>query len=552
MASALKRALILETKQPAKANKAELEVNLAKDKSRTQRNNNNSKQSNKQGGKNDFNGKRNNTKSKVNSRICSHCGWRNHTSNACKYAQSRCNSCGNVGHLASVCRSENNKTINYVSDSDESNEIDHFNNFIFYVSPTGPTEVYSLTIKIDGVDVRMTCDTGAPCIMIPISLYNKLKGNKCLNSCSVPYVSYNGDTIKLLGEYNAIVSYQGIKRKLAVVVANSDNPALLGRSFLRANNFELTQVNLVVNEQNYAVIIEQIKSEYSEIFNGRLGKYVNHQISLQISDNAKPVFFKPRTIPLAWKDKVEKQLRELIKQDILEPIDNSDWGTPLVPILKPNGELRICGDYKVTLNKYLVDFRYPLPRIDEIFASLQGCEIFIKLDMSSAYNQLVLDEKSQLLCSWSTHIGTLKVKCLPFGIKVAAPIFQKTMESLFCKISHVVVYQDDITIAGKNFQEHLATLKSVLNKLKSSGLTLNLKKCEFFKTKISYLGFTIDKTGLTKNNDRVTSVSKSPPPTDIRELRAFIGMANYYSKFISNFAHKMAPFYMVEKLPNCV
>ncbi|XP_037959298.1 uncharacterized protein LOC119688701 [Teleopsis dalmanni] len=95
----------------------------------------------------------------------------------------------------------------------------------------------------------------------------------------------------------------------------------------------------------------------------------------------KPVFFKPRLVLLAWKSKIESNLRELIGKDILEPISSAEWGTPLVPILKPNGEIRICGDYKVTINRHLSDFNSPLTRIDKIFASLQGGELFSKLDL---------------------------------------------------------------------------------------------------------------------------------------------------------------------------
>lgn len=190
-----------------------------------------------------------------------------------------------------------------------------------------------------------------------------------------------------------------------------------------------------------------------------------------------------------------------------------------------------------------MDFKYPLPRIDEIFASLEGGKIFTKLDLSNAYNQLVLDESSQLLCAWSTHIGTLKVKRLPFGVKTAAAIFQKTMENLLRDIPYVVVYQDDITVTGRNMQEHLKTLKLVLQKLQSSGLKLNISKSVFFQSEISYLGFNIDKNGLRKNNERISSVISAPIPSNVSELRAFVGMANYYSKFIDNFAQIMSPLY---------
>jgi len=206
------------------------------------------------------------------------------------------------------------------------------------------------------------------------------------------------------------------------------------------------------------------------VFNNELGSYKCAKVSLSISDSFKPKFFKSRSLPIAWKHKVENQLTKLIQDGILEQVDHSEWGTPLVPILKPNGELRLCGDYKVTINKHLTDFHYPLPRIDEIFTSLQGGCLFTKLDHANAYNQLLLDEKSQLLCTWSTNIGTFKIKRFPFGIKTAAAIFQKAMESHLREMPGVVVYQDDITVTGKDMNDHIKNLQSVLNKLQNTGL----------------------------------------------------------------------------------
>ncbi|XP_054732479.1 uncharacterized protein LOC129240599 [Anastrepha obliqua] len=281
--------------------------------------------------------------------------------------------------------------------------------------------------------------------------------------------------LTVVGEYDASITFKGNTKTVVVVVVDSANPPLLGRTFLRSFNFELLQINNINFENNNAAVVEQLKIEFAEVFEDKLGEFKNSQICLKVVENATPVFCKPRPLPLAWKAKVEKQLRDLISSGVLEPVDNSDWGTPLVPVLKPNGDLRICGDYKITINKFLEDFKYPLPRIDEIFASLEGGEIFTKLDLSNAYNQLILDDESQLLCAWSTHIGTLKVKRLPFGVKTAAAIFQKTMESLLRNIPFVVVYQDDITVTGKTMQSHIKTLRLVLQKLQNAGLKLNIK-----------------------------------------------------------------------------
>lgn len=139
------------------------------------------------------------------------------------------------------------------------------------------------------------------------------------------------------------------------------------------------------------------------------------------------------------------------------------------------------------------------------------------------------------------------MKRLPFGVKTTAAIFQKTMESLISQFAKVFCYQDDIVVTGDNIAEHLSTLRKVLAKLQEAGLRLNVDKCKFFQTKISYLGFDVDKDGLRKNQERTKSVVDSPQATNVSELRAFIGMVNHHSKFIPNFAQRMTSLYNLLK-----
>lgn len=553
LSDALKKALIMESKISSREdNTCDVSVNYIK---KTVHNTRWSKNRNVNTERNisERNGNKNNNNNysgSKNYRIkCIHCGWTNHKSNMCKFKSSSCHNCGKIGHLSTVCR--NKKSINFINNSNNLNNNlnnnfnDHFDFSICSVSSSSNANMYSLPVEIDGVYMTIACDTGSPCTLMPISLFKKHFYFKKLKKCKIPYLDYSGGKIEVIGEYTASIKYKDIKKQINIVVTNTENPPLIGRKLLREFNFKLTQINSIKINEKYSIIIEQIKSEFTQVFSDELGSYNVTKISLPICENAKPVFLKPRSVPFAWKNKIEKQLRDLIQKDVLEPVDNSDWGTPLVPILKPNGDIRICGDYKVTINKFLMDFKYPLPRIEEIFASLEGGELFTKLDLSNAYNQLMLDEKSQLLCTWSTQIGTLKMKRLPFGVKPAAAIFQKTMENLLRGIPYVVVYQDDITISGKNFEQHIQTLKSVLNKLQSSGLKLNLRKCAFFQNEISYLGFKIDKYGLSKTDERISSILKAPEPKNISEVRAIIGMVNYYSKFVDKFAKKMSPLYQL-------
>lgn len=159
-----------------------------------------------------------------------------------------------------------------------------------------------------------------------------------------------------------------------------------------------------------------------------------------------------------------------------------------MPILKADGNIRICADYKVTVNRYLVDNKHPLPLVDEIFNALQGGCSFSKLDLESAYNQFELYEASRKLVAWSTHKGVYLVNRLPFGIKPATGIFQADLEKLLLGISGVVNFLDDIVVTGISKEDHLSNLNMVFERLSDADLKLRKDKCQFFKEEITFLG----------------------------------------------------------------
>lgn len=244
---------------------------------------------------------------------------------------------------------------------------------------------------MNGIRLSVLCDTGAPCSLISFHTFDKYFDRRVLKSCNTPFTGYGGDPLKIIGEFQTFVIYDGQRIQGKFIVTESDRPTLLGRDFLRGLGFELVRMNNRGNDITshsvnhifaYSEVIEQIKNEFHEVFKSDLGKYNVTTIKLPIQKEVTPIFCKPRPVPLAWRENIEKQLNDLVSKGVLIPVDNSEWGTPLVPLMKPSGELRICGDYKVTINRFLTDFKYPLPRIDQIFASMQGGVIFTKLDMS--------------------------------------------------------------------------------------------------------------------------------------------------------------------------
>ena len=204
----------------------------------------------------------------------------------------------------------------------------------------------------------------------------------------------------------------------------------------------------------------------------------------------------------------------------------------MVPVLKSDGSLRLCGDYKVTVNSVANVESYPLPRINDLLASLTGGKVFSKLDLSHAYLQLPLDEKSKEYVTITTHKGLFRYNRMPFGVASAPAIFQRTMERILQGIPHVHVYIDDILVADSTEKEHLVTLEKVMSRLGECGIKLKRTKCKFMLPSVEYLGYHISGEGISPTKEKRRAIVDAPVPEDISQLKSFLGLVNYYAKFL--------------------
>lgn len=161
---------------------------------------------------------------------------------------------------------------------------------------------------------------------------------------------------------------------------------------------------------------------------------------------------------------MDAELDRLEKAGIITPVKHSEWAAPIVPVVKTDKTIRLCGDYKLTLNQAAMTETYPLPRIDELMATLSGGTVFSKTDLASAYQQVFLEEESKQLLTINTHRGLYVYNRLPFGVSSAPSIFQRIMENLL-KDLDVVVYLDDLLVTGRTEQEHLQRLQAVLQSM---------------------------------------------------------------------------------------
>jgi len=281
--------------------------------------------------------------------------------------------------------------------------------------------------------------------------------------------------------------------------------------------------------------------QYPSLFSDSLGKLKGHTVSIDIEPGAKPRFCKARPVPFALKERVEMELNRLESTGVIYPVTFSKWAAPIVPVVKSSGDIRICGDYKTTVNQVATPDKYPLPRVDELFAEMSGGSYFTKLDLSHAYQQLVLDNDSQELVTINTHKGLYRYSRLPFGVSAAPAIFQRTMDSMLADIPSVVAFLDDVLITGSTEAEHWANVAAVLTKFEEAGLRLKMDKCVFGVREVIYLGHCISSNGIQPTSDKVDAVVRAPVPHTVTELKSYLGLINYYAKFLPKLSSTLAP-----------
>jgi hypothetical protein len=211
--------------------------------------------------------------------------------------------------------------------------------------------------------------------------------------------------------------------------------------------------------------LKDILARRDEVFKDEIGCVKGIKAKLHLKQDAVPKFVKARPVAIALRPKVEQELDKLEKQNILTPVQVSDWASPVVPVLKKDGMVRICGDFKVTLNSCLQVDQYPMPKIDDIFANLAGGQKFSKIDLRQAYLQLPMDEESMKLLTINTHKGLYQFTRLPFGVASSPAIWQRTIDQILQGLECVQCILDDMIVTGKTEQEHLKNLDNVLSRM---------------------------------------------------------------------------------------
>ena len=420
---------------------------------------------------------------------CYRCGGP-HSSARCCFKEASCHLCKKTGHIAKMCCSsqtssqkqtakqeatspqqknyrQNNSTHQVERGRSSSPEDLTDNPYELFNLQGTSGKPYSIKIQVNQTELQMEIDTGAALSLISEKTFKtqwSSKNQPKLNSSKVKLQTYTKERIDVLGSITVEVTYKGQNKSLPLLVVGGEGPSLLGRDWLTELKLDWRELYLI----HKSLFLQEILKNHAPVFKEELGEARGITAKLHVNDNVKPCFYRARAVPHVLKVKVEYALQQLMDQKVIEPVSMSDWAAPIVPVLKPDGSIRICGDYKITINKAAKQDVYPLPRVEDLFAILAGGKSFTKLDLAHAYTQIPLDESSKQYVTITTHKGLFRYNQLPFGVSAAPSIFQRIMEGLLQGIPHVSIYLDDILVTGTSEAVHLAIINKGSQLLKRS------------------------------------------------------------------------------------
>ncbi|XP_040360123.1 uncharacterized protein K02A2.6-like [Ixodes scapularis] len=467
-----------------------------------------------------FNFRKTDKGSRVQANLCGRCENAAHGTETCRFMNMKCFQCGKKGHAVRMCRTETKKQAKACAihgneaSSDESDMSLQLLTLKSYLS-TDEQLVAPVRRKFcwGGADIVMEVDTGSPVCVISRDVYDrhchgwpKMERSRLKLSC------YLGK-LPVAGKLTLAVKYCDQEVTATLTILDCAGPRLCGRDLIQKLNCLGTPVLKLTaaTETAQDVELKELLSEYEELFGDGLGLLKGPPAHLYVKEGTAPKFFKARPLPYAMRDKVSNELDRLVENGVISAVPHADWATPIVPVLKKDGTIRICGDIKLTVNSACCTEQYPLPVIDDLFAALNGGDRYSTLDLRDAYNQVPLDDESKKLTVINTHRGLFCFNRLPFGFSSAPAIFQRKMESLLRGIHDVQAYLDDVIVSERR-KEDRSVLKQVLQRFKENGVKLHRGKCNFWQDEVCYLGHRINKDGLHPTEKNLAAIMEARSP----------------------------------------
>ena len=492
-------------------------------------------------------------------RVCYRCDGRGHDSDKCWYKTSTCQFCNVKGHIAKACRKRKQTEQKGGQKSNASkpptgkqlqkprahqtHQVEEDEEVSLICTLPEKSGSPKVQVEVAGTLLTMDVDTGASMTVIPTHIFSQFLTHVKLHTSKVKLQTYSGEALTVKGEAFVPIRYGNqTAREKMVVVEVKNKPAVLGRNWLVHLRLDWQNLFKVEGEtdtrrtqdMDYAV-------KYPKLFEKGIGTLNGYEANVTLKPNAVPRFHRPRPVPYALQKKVDNELDRLQQEGILRPVDRSEWASPIVVVRKADGSVRVCGDYKVSINPYVETERYPMPNPQDLFSTLAGGKVFTRLDMKQAYQQMRVSPDAQACLTINTSKGLFVYTRMPFGTTSAPAIWQKAMDEILAGIPGCICYLDDILMVGGSQEEHDQRLDTVLDRLSKRGVRLQKEKCLFSAPEVEYLGHVVSEKGLRPIESKYRAIRDAPQPQNLTQLKSYLGLLNYYSRVLPNISTTLQP-----------
>lgn len=479
--------------------------------------------------------------------LCSRCGSDKHKfdSPQCYAKDKICAKCGFRGHYLKMCKTraskrkinENKQTLNFKKrrvDSEQASSSKSNNknlsetpiDYIFHIDDDA-----SINCQVGGVTLDMLVDSGSKCNIISENSWKFLKSKNVIvinqdNNPDKTFMSYaSQNPLTVLVCFDAEIKAGPGTITVKFYVVKNGIRDLLGRESAIALNVLRIGFNINLVSHN----------------DTKLPKFKNIELELAIDRTVTPVCQPYRRVSIPLEEKINNKIDQLVAMDIIEPVNEpSPWVSPMVPVFKENGDVRICIDMRCA-NKAIIRENHPLPTMHQLMPKFRNAKLFSKLDISNAFHQIELTENCRQITTFITSKGLYRYKRLLFGISSAPEHFQKIMERMLLKCEGAVNFIDDIVVFGKNEAEHDERLKCVLDTLKENNVLLNESKCIFNAKEIEFLGHRLSAEGIKPLDKYLKTIESFREPKNVEEIQSFLGLINFVGKWIPNLATLSEP-----------
>lgn len=409
---------------------------------------------------------------------------------------------------------------------------------------------------------RFLVDTGAEVSVIPASPHEK-QGSLSDKQLTAA----NGSAIKCYGSRKLRFTLGGRHFSWTFLVAEVKRP-LLGADFLRHSGLLVdVRRHRLVDAESFKTVrlrqcnsVDHLSQASLDALSSATDKYgrllaefpaittpsfrsttVDHGVRHYITTTGPPIRCKARRLSPEKLAAAKAEFQTMLDLGIIRR-SSSQFSSPLIVVDKADGGHRPCGDYR-RVNDVTTPDRYPVPNIQDFSANLAGKKIFSKIDLIRGYHQVPMAPEDIAKTAIITPFGLFEFHRMPFGLKNAAQTFQRLMDTVCAGLDFVFVYLDDILVASRNETEHLQHLRELFSRLEKHGLIINLKKCEFGKESINFLGHNVDSNGIVPLEAKVQAIKDFPQPSSVKALQEFVGMVNFYHRFLPHAAGTMQPLF---------